>query len=169
MADPDVEAQFKDVLNAAWAVLKDAGYTKRGTGFRSDKDGNIRIVDFQRSSESSASAIKFTVNLGVISSELLRRWDPEKDPSKEGIWGAHLRQRLGALTPANEDKWWTIMPSSDATIRDEIVDLIATLAIPFLQQHSYDSDLIALWKTGRSPGLTEGQRVRNLALLDEAR
>jgi len=169
MAQPNVEAQFKDVLNAARTILKDAGYTKRGTGFRGEKDGNIRIVDFQRSSESSASAIKFTVNLGVISGELLRRWDPEKAPSKEGIWGAHLRERIGALMPANEDRWWTVTSSPAAAIGEEVADLIATLVIPFLQEHSRDSDLVALWKTGRSPGLTEGQRVRNLALLDETR
>ena len=168
MAHPDVEAQFKAVLDAVRAVLKDAGYTKRGTSFSSAKDGNVRIVAFQRSSASSASAIKFTVNLGVISSELLRRWDPEKDPSKASIWDTHIRERIGALMPARRDRWWTVTSSSVAAVVDEVVNLIATLAIPFLQQHSRDSDLVALWKTGRSPGLTEGQRVRNLALLGES-
>jgi Domain of unknown function (DUF4304) len=168
MAHPDVEDQFKDVLNAAWAILKGAGYTKRGTSFRIENDGNIRIIDFQRSAESSASAIKFTVNLGVISGELLRKWDPEKDLSKEGIWGAHLRERIGALTPAKEDRWWTVTSLPVADIKEEVADLLATLAIPFLRQHARDSDLVTLWKTGRSPGLTEGQRARNLTLLDQA-
>lgn len=167
MAHPDVEAQFKDALNAAGAILKDAGYIKRGTGFRIESDGNIRIIDFQRSSESSASAIKFTVNLGVISGALLRKWDPEKDLSKEGIWDSHLRERIGALTLANEDRWWTVTSVPVASIKEEVADLIATLVIPFLQQHARDSDLVALWTTGKSPGLTEGQRVRNLSLLGE--
>jgi hypothetical protein len=168
MAHPDVEVQFKDVLSAAWSILKAAGYTKRGASFRNESDGNVRIIDFQRSSESSALAIKFTVNLSVISGELLRKWDPEKDVAKEGVWGAHLRERIGALTLANEDRWWTVTSVPVAGIKEEVADLIATLVVPFLQQHARDSDLIALWKTGRSPGLTEGQRIRNLTLLDEA-
>ncbi|MGV3455588.1 MAG: DUF4304 domain-containing protein [Sphingobium phenoxybenzoativorans] len=168
MAHPNVEAQFKDVVNATWAALKDAGFTKRGTSFRIESGGNVQIIDFQRSSDSSASAIKFTVNLGVISGELLRKWDPEKVLSKEGVWSAHLRERIGALTPAKEDKWWTVTSFPVANIKEEVANLIATLAVPFLRQHAHDSDLIALWQTGRSPGLTEGQKIRNLALLSEA-
>lgn len=167
MAAPEVEAQFKDVLNATWAILRDAGYSKRGTCFRIKSDGNVGMIDFQRSSDSSASAIKFTVNLGVVSGELLRRWDPEKDLMKEGISGAHLRERIGVLMPEKEDRWWTVTSLPVAAIKAEVANLIATLVVPFVRQHAHDSDLIALWRTGRSPGLTEGQRVRNLAMLEE--
>ncbi len=154
------------MLNAAWAIMKRAGYTKRGTSFRIEGDGNVRIINFQRSSDSSASMIKFTVNLGVVSGELLRKWDSEKDLAKEDIWGAHLRCRIGELALANEDRWWAVTSLPVAGIGGEVANLIATLVIPFLQQHARDVDLVSLWKTGRSPGLTEGQRVRNLILLD---
>lgn len=169
MAFPDVEAEFKGVFNAASAILKDAGYRKRGTSFRMESDGNLRIINFQRSSESSASAIKFTVNIGVVSSTLLRKRNPEKELLKENIWSAHLRVRIGCLTPAQDDRWWTVTSVPVSGIKEELAHLIATQVIPLLQQHTRDSDLVALWKTGRSPGLTEGQRIRNLAVLDESR
>lgn len=167
MADREVEAQFKEVLSRVWAVLKDAGYTKRGTSFRLDSEGNAQIVAFQRSSKSTASAIVFTINLGVVSGALVRKSDPEKDPSREGIEAAHIRERIGALTPENDDRWWTVTASPAGDISAEVADLVATLAIPFLRKHATDRDLLALWRTGRSPGLTERQRVRNLALLED--
>ncbi len=88
--DGDVETKFKQVLTATWSILKAAGYSRRGSRFRLARDNNIAMIDFQRSTDNSSKTLKFTVNLGVISGEAMRRWDPEKDLSKASIWDAHL-------------------------------------------------------------------------------
>jgi len=166
--DGDVETKFKQVLTATWSILKAAGYSKRGSRFRLARDNNIAMIDFQRSTENSAKTLKFTVNLVVISGEAMRRWDPEKDLSKASIWDAHLQERIGVIV-ANEDRWWTITPYEPVSaIEAEISHIVEMHAIPFLERYARDTDLIALWRTGRSPGLTEGQRVRNLAFLEDA-
>jgi hypothetical protein len=169
MAARDLEGEYKRIVNAAAALLTAHGFKKRGTAFRNAHDGNVSIVEFQKSRESSADAVKFTVNLGVISGELLRRWDDELDISKETVWSAHLRSRIGDFLSTPQDFWWIIADGADTrTIEAEVCDLITSEALPFLSQHSTDADLVRLWRTGQSPGLTEGQRERNLAKLTDA-
>ncbi|AQR72425.1 hypothetical protein BXU08_00960 [Sphingomonas sp. LM7] len=163
-----MESKFKQVLAATSTTLKAAGFTKRGTSFRRKYDDNIAIIDFQKSTDNSAQALKFTINLGVISSKLLSRWDPEKLPSKQTVWEAPLRERIGTLA-YGEDRWWTVTSNEPVSaIENEVTNLIETCAVPFLDQHQSDNALIAMWKRGNSPGLTEGQRVRNLSLLEGA-
>lgn len=169
MAARDLEAAYKRIVNAAAALLTAHGFKKSGTAFRNAHDGNVSIIEFQKSRDSSADAVKFTVNLGVISGELLRRWDDELDISKETVWSAHLRHRIGDFLSTPQDLWWNIAEDVDTlTIEAEVCDLITREAVPFLSRHATDADLIRLWRTGRSPGLTEGQRERNLAQLTDS-
>jgi len=141
----------------------------RGTVFRNALAGNVSIIEFHKSRDSSADAIKFTVNLGVISGELLRRWDHELDILKENVWSAHLRSRIGEFLSTPQDLWWIIADDVDTpTIEAEVCDLITSEAVPFLSRHATDADLVRLWRTGQSPGLTEGQRDRNLGQLTDA-
>lgn len=170
MTARDLEGEYKRIVNAAAALLTAHGFKKRRTAFRNaHDDGNVSIVEFQKSRDSLADAVKFTVNLGVISGELLRRWDGELDISKETVWSAHLRSRIGDFLSPPQDLWWIIADGADTrTIEAEVCDLITSEALPFLSQHSTDADLVRLWRTGQSPGLTEGQRERNLAQLTDA-
>ena len=169
MTARDLESEYKRIVNAAAGLLTAHGFKKRGTAFRNALAGNVSIIEFQKSRDSSADAIKFTVNLGVISGELLRRWDDELDISRETVWSAHLRSRIGDFLSTPQDLWWIIADSTDIrTIEAEVCDLITSEALPFLSQHSTDADLVRLWRTGQSPGLTEGQRERNLAQLTDA-
>lgn len=167
MAVTEIENAFRLVLEATSSTLKGSGYTKRGASFRRKYGNNIAIADFQKSSESSADVLRFTINLGIVSAKILEKWDPEKDPAKQSIWDAHLRVRLGELV-YGKDHWWVIASNeTGAEVGEEVATLVETEAVPFLDKHHSDLALIALWKSGKSPGLTEGQRDRNLAMLDE--
>lgn len=164
-----LEGEYKQIVNVAAAPLTAHGFKKRGTAFRNFLGGNVQIINFQKNRDSSADTIKFTVNLGVISGELLRRRDDELDISKETIWSAHLRCRIGDFLSTPQDLWWIITDNVDIrTIESEVRDLITSEAIPFLSRHATDADLVRIWSTGQSPGLTDGQRERNLAQLIDA-
>jgi hypothetical protein len=167
MAVDAVEARFKDVVDAIGAVLKPAGFTKRGLAFRHLAAGNSAVVAFQRSQSSSRDAIRFTLNLGIICGRLLADWQPSV--SKAGVADAHLRARLGAFLPGAPDRWWIVDATTDtAVIVGEIADLLTQSAVPFVVGHLEDSALRSLWQTGSSPGLTEGQRARYLRELEHA-
>ena len=168
MAYDDIESLFRHIVNAIAADLKPSHFKRNGLCFRHAEGGNVSIIAFQRSGDSNASSIKFTLNLGVVSKELLRQWDPERMIEKEGIQSAHLRERIGSFLPVPQDHWWVIDRASDvAAITKEVSALVRDSVIPFLKQHHTDRDLLALWNTGRSPGLTEAMRIRNVAALTD--
>lgn len=167
MASPELEIRYKQVIATLSNRLNEFSFKKSGTSFRRVHEQNIAIINVQRSNESTIQAIKFTINVGIVSARLLSKWDDQEVPSKQSVWQAHLRERIGTLA-YGKDRWWTITyDEPPAAIEDEIVDIIERFAVPYLDQHNSDSALIALWKNGQSPGLTEGQRVRNLALIEE--
>lgn len=167
MASPEIEIRYKQVIATISNRLKEFGFQKSGTSFRRVHEQNIAIINVQRSVESGAQAIKFTINIGIVSARLLSKWDDQEVPSKQSVWQAHLRERIGTLA-YGEDRWWTVTLNERLTvIEDEVLELIVRYAVPYLDQHNSDGALIALWKNGRAPGLTEGQRVRNLELIEK--
>ena len=165
MAEQSVEIGFKSVVSALAAALKPLGFAKRGTKFRRG-DTNVQLIEFQRSNSSDATSIKFTLNFGVVSVRALLRLDPEAKVAKSGILDAHLSERIGLLSEERAERWWRIDNQTDElAIGSDVIERVMTEALPWLQQYSSDEELVALWKSGRSPGLTEGQRIRYLAAL----
>lgn len=165
MPSAAVEQKMKCCLTDVATILKPRGYRRSGTTFRKLADGNCAIVNFQRS-RWSASGISFTVNLSIVCGQLL---DPETEPLERALeyWG-HLRTRLGNLLPERKDKWWQIEEGTDAlALGREIVTAIDTLGLPYLDQYQSMPSLIALWRSGKGPGLTETQRTRYLAELGQ--
>lgn len=159
MAREEVESRFESLMAALKTTLKQLGYVKQGQKFRRTISGNIALIEIQRSISSDSVSIPLTVNLGIISTRL---FDSGRDIKKAGSDHAHMRERLGFLLSDPHDKWWEINGSEDGAVIKEIVDLVTGKAVPFLEVHTSDTGLINLWKTGRSPGLTEGQRLRFL-------
>ena len=144
------------------------GFRRRGSLLRAVSQGNAGLVEFQKSTKSSADHILFTVNLAVVCGALL---EPEQS-SLEKVRSpeAHLRQRVGMLMPGRPDKWWEIRNGVDVgALADEVSTLIATDAAPYVARYLDPGELIALWETGQSPGLTETQRVRYLEKLKSKR
>lgn len=159
---------YGQVIGACSHNLQNAGYVRRGSSLCKVVDGNVAIIEFQKSSKSSAEAIVFTINLGVVCGQLLER---NKSFLKGvGVVGAHVRQRIGMLLPDRPDKWWTIDTKTDArSLIEEISSLIEREAAPYLEHYLNDDALVALWKSGQSPGLTETQRLRYLRDLTAAK
>ncbi len=167
MAESALEERFDQVVDAVAATLKESGFSRRGRIFRLARDGNCAVVEFQRSLSSTRDLIRFTLNTGVVCGALLD--DGPAAAAKARFIDAHLSERLGRLLPTPTDKWWDVSTNSDLkSAIAEIDQLLMLGAVPYLQAHLTNNALITLWESGRSPGLTEGQRQRNLKELKAA-
>jgi hypothetical protein len=167
MAGSALEERFDQVVDSVAATLTENGFTQRGRVFRLVRDGNCAVVEFQRSSSSTNDLIRFTLNTGVVCGALLD--DGPAAATKARFIDAHLSERIGRFLSAPTDKWWDLSASSDLEeTTAEINHLLKSNAVPYLKTHLTSSALVDLWESGKSPGLTEGQRQRNLKELKAA-
>ncbi len=163
MADKHVEQSFKALLDGIGRDLKTHGFTKRGNAFQRVASGNSAIVEVQRSQSSTSGTIRFTINVGIVCGRLLDEYQPDVD--KAGSMQAHLRMRIGALQPEPIDQWWDLDGATDIGILGTQLRPLLDVATHFLLDHADDAQLVALWESGQSPGLTDGQRQRMLSEL----
>lgn len=166
MADKTIEDAVKALLGEIDALLKPRGFRKQGHRFRRQSGGNAGLIELQRSQSSSRERVRFTFNVGVICGRLLDEYEPPA--SKAGVIHAHLRMRIGEFLTAPMDKWWDL--TADASLADLIAELapLLDLAAGYLADHLDDAQLIALWRSGRSPGVTDGRRQDYLRELTAA-
>ena len=168
MTDFQPKQSYGQVIKACAQELRNAGYVRRGNSLQKRCNEATAIVDFQKSSRNDSKAVHFTINLGIVCSQLL---EGEKSSSKGiGIVDAHVRQRVGMFLVGRPDKWWTIDQKTDAgPLIDEISGLLKREATPYLDRYLNGNALVALWKSGQSPRLTETQRMRYLKKLTQMR
>lgn len=165
MAHDALEAKFKVILDGINRMLSADGFRKRGSSWRRMAEGNCTLVEIQRSQTSAGDTIRFTANVGVISRRLLAEEDADLDVSRVTSSHAHLRERLGAFLPVREDRWWALDDATEPKVVLAEVTPLLEQAAAFLHQHASDAQLARLWESGRSPGLTDFQRLRNLRTL----
>jgi hypothetical protein len=151
-----LDDKLEKLLSAIAAVLKPEGFERRGKVLRALSDDIAKVVEFQKSNESNAQRILFTVNLGIVCGQLL---DPERVKLKNSTSiNAHLRTRLGMLLSTPKDMWWELTPSADwEAVARELSQLLVARGLPYLNEYGSVRDLVALWKSGKSPGLTATQ------------
>ena len=151
------EAHKKQIGLAIASALLPLGFRRKGLVFTRQLGEVTHILSLQSSTSSTASVLKLTVNLGVWVSSLAQAG------SKPDLWSAHWQERLGFLMPQRIDYWWEISSDRDAErATREIVEAIQMHAVPQLEQLASKNALVALWRTGRSPGLTAFQTKRYL-------
>ena len=166
MVDERLENEFRKVTAAATELLKPLGFKKRGRTLYRSSDRNLALVEFQRSTTNARENLKLTVNVGIVSGYLANRH--ELDLRKAGAADAHLRTRIGTFLSEPHDKWWELHASENSDVAiAEILTLLKHRVVPYLDAHTTDDALIALWETGQSPGLTSTLRTRYLAELME--
>jgi hypothetical protein len=153
------------ILVALKACLKPHGYSKSGSTFRLRSSETVSIISLQSSTSSTAVLAKVTVNLGV---HILALQDPERSEKNPSVWSTHWNHRIGHLMPENNDVWWSIHNTAEAvSVATEIARCVEQYGLPALAQVATVQALRQLWESGRSPGLTEGQRIRHLQELAE--
>ena len=159
-----LNSKFEALISDIAERLKSQGFERRGKVLRAMANHSAAILEFQKSDKSSDMQIVFTINTGVVCGDLL---DTDRtNLRKSTIEHAHLRSRLGLLLEPAQDTWWDITASTDYdSLVNELSQLLAKCAVPYLEQYMHASALIALWETGKSPGLTAVQRSRYLSEL----
>jgi hypothetical protein len=161
MGGDDLDGVAEIIIAETADRVKELGFVRRGNALRKIGEENIGIIEFQKSVNDSKSKILFTVNLAVVCGALL---DAEQSTlAKAKSIDAHLRQRIGMLMPGRPDKWWEVTNATDVdALATEVSDLIRNEGAPYINRYLSMSELVALWESGKSPGLTAVQRSRYL-------
>src|SRR4051794_17817892 len=97
----------KVILIKMHEVLKPSGFRKNGSTFvRECGDDVVLEVNLQKSTGSTSTGLRATVNLRVYSRTLTRalghRMDYPADPHR------HWEKRIGRLMPEQSDVWWSV-------------------------------------------------------------
>jgi hypothetical protein len=152
-----LDDKLEKLISAIGTVLKPEGFERRGKVLRALSDDIAKVIEFQKSNESNAQRVLFTLNLGIVCGQLL---DSERVVLRNSTSiDAHLRTRLGMLLSTPRDMWWELTPSADwEAVASELSQLLVARGLPYLNEYGSVQDLVALWESGKSPGLTATQR-----------
>lgn len=149
--------KYKMLLSEISNRIKPLGLKKAGDSFFYNQDGNIGLINFQKSKDSASETIIFTINLGTYSSSL-SMFDRPDIKSKVLISDCHWRERIGLLLPQKKDHWWQITESTSLpNLVKEIAEILSDVAIPEIKNWISDRNLEKFWMNGISSGLSEQQ------------
>jgi hypothetical protein len=140
-----------DVL-ADYLVL--IGFKRKAVLFSRPIEDVVHLIQLQGSSGNAVGAAKYTINVAVWVNSLAPK-------ERASVSGSHWSQRLGFLCPEHSDLWWGA--ASEKSMRQtalDIVDRVENYAIPALAALPNARSLLALWRSGVSPGLTKLQADR---------
>jgi hypothetical protein len=165
MINIGVDAVFPKIISSATEALSPFGYKKSGQILRKVVGDNVAIIEFQKSRDSNSAEIRFTINLAIVCGRLL---DPERiSLTKAKAMDGHFRIRIGEVLPVNDDLWWNVVADSDGgALAGEISNALIKYAVPNLEPYLDSRELLALWKSGSSPGLTDVQRLRYISEME---
>jgi hypothetical protein len=160
-----LEVWRRSLLARLSDALRPKGFRRKGSTFTRDKPDVVHILNLQSSTKSTQDLLVVTINVAVYSRALEEKGACD---GPAGVWTAHWSERIGCYTPLRQDVWWEICNADDCErAADDLVQLTMEKAIPQLDELATTEALVALWRSGRSPGLTKGQRDRYLALLTD--
>ena len=140
------------------------GFAAKKNTFFIRKSNNCGLISFKKSSTSSFNETIFTIEIGISSQRLQHFFSHTY--SIPTIDKCHWSQRIGFLLPHGSDLWWTVNCSTDLyNLCKTMKKILSTYAIRELETYISDESLRDLWLTGKSPGLTDIQRLLNLSVI----
>ena len=123
-SETTAQSVYAELMKQRFApFLREAGLRGSGGRFELASEARWLLLGFQKSAHSDRDHVRFTVNLLAICRE---EWESKRAakpylgskprPSTHyGNWAEHAR--IGQLTPAGEDKWWSLRPGQDFELR----------------------------------------------------
>ena len=120
-------------------ALKAMGLVPANGGVFTLPDEHAYIqIGFQKSRNSDATDLTFTVNVSAISkrdwahyAEVARYPVAPETPHVHADYPVGLTARIGRFADPSRDLWWTIKAGDDTTaVAQEVVDLIRDRALP---------------------------------------
>jgi hypothetical protein len=158
------DALFKNIVKLAAKNLSARRFSHDRQTFRKIANGNCGIINFQKSQSSSKDHIIFTINIGVFYGSLAE--DSDCRLTKADVWDAHLRERIGLILADRHDKWWEITPETNAGLMfSQNIDVACERAADYVNKHLTIETIVDLWESGKSPGLTDHQRIKYLSVV----
>jgi uncharacterized protein DUF4304 len=139
----------KTILGKMHGVLKPSGFRKKGSTFVKECGDDVVLeVNLQKSTASTNSCLRATVNLRIYSRTLTRAMgysmDYPTDPHR------HWEERIGSLMPEQSDRWWTVQtPQAAEQAGEEIAGAVFHFGLPALDAASSTEKLRALWRCQR--------------------
>ncbi len=121
-------------------LLRPNGFKKVGRNFRRKGERSVQVVNVQSSAWSSATELRFTLNLGVFFPEVhavktFLGWTPSAVGPTE--YECQLRARIGRLMPRGVDDWWELAARDDpAPVANRVLDALRTFGLPWLDTHA---------------------------------
>ena len=155
---------WKSLIAAPISGLpKQREFRKSGLKFSSVRPEATLLVRLQSSVGTTREVLRITCNLAIVLHALGSR-------DNHDIWDSHWRERIGYFMPETRDHWWVC--STDDTARTagrEMAALLESQALPEMERLASRAAMVALWTSGRSPGLTEYQCAQYLRKLAQDR
>jgi hypothetical protein len=140
-------------------LLKQREFRKSGFKFFSIRPEATLLVGLQSSVGTTPEVLRITCNLAIVLHALGSRGNHD-------LWNSHWRERIGYFMPERRDHWWVCSTDDTAMAAGrEMAALIEGRALPEMERLASRAAMIALWTSGRSPGLTEYQCARYLRKL----
>jgi len=135
-------------------ALLEHGFRGRSSTFSREIGDVFQLIQLQAAADNSSEGARFTINVAV--------WVPAlASEPKPSVADSHWSRRLGDLSPERADLWWQ---ANDLAMADEAANDMAksieAFAIPALDHLRSTRDLLKLWKSGQSSGITGVQADR---------
>ena len=148
------------LIHRLWSTLKARGFKKRDATFRKPIGEVVHLVSLQSSTSNTRNHVRVTLNLAVWCNIL------DGSGAAPSVSTAHWKSRIGDLMPVKSDLWWAL-PQSDehGAVSAEILSALEEYGLPALDGLANSASLLALWESGKSPGLTRVQAARYSELL----
>lgn len=161
---------FKHLKACLAKRLAPSGFVGAGNILWRKVHDTVVVVEIQKDRRySTKEEVRFTVNAGISVDALRDVIAAAGGPSSSDVpppEGCHWRQRLGHLLPVQSDMWWSVRDEQSAqSVCDEIASGLIYIALPKVEAMASSEVLVRSWQEGRGQGLTEYERLVNLARL----
>jgi hypothetical protein len=153
---------FASAVAMAGTALKRRGFRRRGSKLTRTGDEVVSLIEFQRSRQSTAVYLTFVINYGVAVVSLLEL--EGIDAAKLWWTQCHWRDRVPGED--GNEAWWPVRDGDDpGKLAMRLTDLVGRAVLPAVEEKQRETELVAMWTTGRSPGLVEARRLLCLGQL----
>lgn len=161
----DSRAVLKEALVRLRRTLKGQGFqAKSATFFRHNAEGNTILISAQKSTTSTPRESLVVINYGVYSRVIGARLSGDTSAVID-VAKAHWSRRFGE---GGREKWFSVGAADSPDDCAYRLAVAVESLLPELVAHSVDVALLEEWLSGKSPGLTNMQRLLYAAvLLDE--
>lgn len=155
-------APYKGTILAAMSeMLRPVGFRKKGADFIRELREVIHFIGLQSSQSSTSTCLRATLNLSIW---VHAAAEPNQEPDS---LSAHWRQRIGMLMAERSDHWWVISSEEETqAAAEEMCRALREYGLPALDCLASGEAMRSLWRSGRSPGLTERLAQRYLQRLE---